>query len=52
MNNGQLNTMVGFIYNHIGKSEGTASAAAIILFAIILVVTLINLKVSKKSTHY
>lgn len=52
MNNGQLNTMVGFIYNSIGKSEGTASAAAIILFAIILVVTLINLKISKKSTHY
>ncbi len=52
MNNGQLNTMVGFIYNNIGVNEGTASAAAIILFAIILVVTLINLKVSKKSTHY
>ena len=52
MNNGQLQTMVGFIYSAIGKSEGTASAAAIILFAIILVVTLINLKVSKKSTHY
>ena len=52
MNNGQLQTMVGFIYSAIGKSEGTASAAAIILFAIILVVTLINLKVSNKSTHY
>ena len=52
MNNGQLVTMVGFIYGHIGENEGTASAAAIILFAIILVVTLINLKVSKKSTHY
>ena len=52
MNNGQLQTMVGFIYSAIGKSEGTASAAAIILFAIILVVTLINLKVSNKNTHY
>lgn len=52
MNNGQLDTMVGFIYRSIGSTEGTASAAAIILFALILVVTLINLKVSKKSTHY
>ena len=52
MNNGRLNTMVGFIYTNIGKSEGIASAAAIILFALILVVTLINLYVSKKNTHY
>lgn len=52
MNNGQLQTMVGYIYSAIGKSEGTASAAAIILFAIILVVTMINLKVSNKNTHY
>ena len=52
MNNGQLQTMVGFIYNAIGKSEGTASAAAIILFAMILVVAIINLKVSNKNTHY
>lgn len=52
MNNGQLQTMVGFIYRSIGQNEGTASAAAIILFALILVVTLINLKVSNKNTHY
>ncbi len=52
MNNGRLNTMVGFIYTNIGKSEGIASAAAIILFAIILAVTLLNLYVSKKNTHY
>jgi multiple sugar transport system permease protein len=52
MNNGQLQTMVGYIYSAIGKSEGTASAAAIILFAMILVVTMINLKVSNKNTHY
>ena len=52
MNNGQLDTMVGFIYRSIGSTEGKASAAAIILFALILVVTLINLKVSNKSTHY
>ena len=47
-----LDTMVGFIYRAIGNQEGTASAAALILFAIILVVTMINLYVSKKKTHY
>ena len=47
-----LDTMVGFIYRAIGNQEGTASAAALILFAIIFVVTMINLAVSKKSTHY
>ena len=31
---------------------GEASAAALILFAIIFVVTMINLYVSKKKTHY
>ena len=47
-----LDTMVGFIYRAIGNQEGTASAAALILFGIIFVVTMINLSVSKKSTHY
>ena len=47
-----LDTMVGFIYRAIGNQEGTASAAALILFAIILVVTMVNLYVSKKKTHY
>ena len=47
-----LDTMVGFIYRAIGNQEGTASAAALILFAIIFVVTMINLAVSKKKTHY
>ena len=47
-----LDTMVGFIYRAIGTQEGTASAAALILFGIIFVVTMINLAVSKKSTHY
>ena len=47
-----LDTMVGFIYRAIGKQEGTASAAALILFGIIFVVTMINLYVSKKKTHY
>lgn len=47
-----LDTMVGFIYRAIGKQEGTASAAALILFGIIFVVTMLNLYVSKKKTHY
>ena len=50
---GRLNTMVGFIYKSLADNkQGRASAAALILFAIILVVTLINLAVSKKKVHY
>ena len=50
---GRLNTLVGFIYDSLSNnSQGRASAAALILFAIILVVTLINLWVSKKRVHY
>ena len=48
----KLNTMVGFIYRFIAEEQGRASAAALILFAIIFVVTMINLYVSKKKTHY
>lgn len=48
-----LNTMVGFIYQALeGQHQGRASAAALILFAIILAVTLVNLYVSKKKVHY
>ena len=50
---GRLNTMVGFIYDSLSNnSQGRARAAALILFGIILVVTLINLWVSKKRVHY
>ena len=50
---GRLNTMVGFIYDSLStNSQGRASAAALILFGIILVVTLIQLYVSKKRVHY
>ncbi len=52
---GRLNTMVGFIYNELYSSTpnyGRASAAALILFGIILIVTLLNLYVSKKRVHY
>jgi len=47
-----LNTMVGYIYDALGNQEGRASAAALILFAIIFVVTMINMYVSSKKTHY
>ena len=49
---GALNTMVGFIYDALASHAGRASAAALILFGIILIVTLINLWVSKKRVHY
>ena len=50
---GRLNTMVGFIYDALSTNrQGLASAAALILFGIILVVTLINMQVSKKRVHY
>ena len=50
---GRMNTMVGFIYDALEENaQGRASAAALILFAIILVVTLINNWVGKKRIHY
>lgn len=49
----KLNTMVGYIYEALPKMNyGVASAAALVLFAIILVVTMINLQVSKKRVHF
>ena len=49
----RLNTMVGFIYDSLStNSQGRASAAALILFGIILVVTLINTKIIQKKVHY
>ena len=50
---GRLNTMVGFIYDALEtNSQGRASAAALILFGIILAVTVFNNRVIKKHTHY
>ena len=50
---GKLNTMVGFVYDALKLgNEGRASAAALILFGIILVVTLFNGWLSKKLAHY
>ena len=52
-NEGALNTIVGMIYDVLPKQDyGLASAAALILFAIIFVVTMINMQVSKKRVHY
>ena len=49
----RLNTMVGFIYDALSQNnQGRASAAALILFGIILVVTMINGWVSKKKVHF
>ena len=50
---GQLNTIVGYIYDSLPKMNyGVASAAALILFGIIFVVTMVNMQVSKKRVHY
>lgn len=51
-----MNTIVGYIYDMLygdgGGYPSFASAAAIILFCIVLTVTVINLTVSKKKVHY
>ena len=50
---GRLNTIVGMIYDVLPKQDyGLASAAALILFAIIFAVTMVNMWVSKKRVHY
>ena len=56
LNTAGMNTIVGYIYDMLyGNSGGYpsyASAAAIILFFIVLTITCINLTVSKKHVHY
>jgi len=56
LNAAEMNTIVGYVYDMLyGTSGGYpsyASAAAIILFAIVLTITCINLLVSKKHVHY
>ena len=56
LNAAGMNTIVGYIYDMLyGDSGGYpsyASAAAILLFAIVLTITCINLTVSKKHVHY
>lgn len=56
LNAAEMNTIVGYVYDMLyGDSGGYpsyASAAAILLFAIVLTITCINLSVSKKNVHY
>ena len=56
LNAAGMNTIVGYVYDMLyGDSGGFpsyASAAAIILFAIVLTITCVNLLVSKRHVHY
>ena len=56
LNAAEMNTIVGYVYDMLygtgGGYPSYASAAAIILFAIVLTITCINLLVSKKYVHY
>ena len=56
LNSAGMNTIVGYVYdtlyNNGGGYPSFASAAAIILFAIVLTITCINLLVSRKHVYY
>ena len=56
LNVAEMNTIVGYIYDMLygdgGGYPSYASAAAIILFVIVLTITCINLMISKKKVHY
>ena len=56
LNEAGMNTIVGYVYDMLYGATGGypsyASAAAIILFAIVLTITCINLLISKKHVHY
>ena len=56
LNAAEMNTIVGYVYDMLyGNSGGYpsyASAAAILLFCIVLTITCINLLVSRKYVHY
>ena len=56
LNNAGMNTIVGYVYDMLYSEGGGypsyASAAAIILFFIVLTITCINLMISKKNVHY
>ena len=56
LNVAEMNTIVGYVYDMLygdgGGYPSYASAAAVILFAIVLTVTMINLRVSRKHVHY
>ena len=56
LNAAKMNTIVGYVYDMLygigGGFPSYASAAAIILFVIVLTITCINLLISKKYVHY
>ncbi len=56
LNTAGMNTIVGYVYDMLyGNSGGYpsyASAAAVVLFAVVLTITVINLLVSRKHVHY
>jgi len=56
LNVSEMNTIVGYVYDMLYSGTGGypsyASAAAVILFVIVLTITCINLLVSKKHVHY
>ena len=56
LNAAEMNTIVGYVYDMLygdgGGYPSYASAAAIVLFSIVLTVTCINLLVSRKHVHY
>ena len=56
LNVAEMNTIVGYVYDMLyGNSGGYpsyASAAAVILFLIVLTITCVNLFISKKKVHY
>ena len=55
LNRAEMNTLVGYIYDELYSGGGYpsyASAAAIILFMIVLTITCINLMVSRRHVHY
>ena len=56
LNAAGMNTIVGYVYDMLyGDSGGFpsyASAAAIVLFAIVMTITCVNLLVSRKHVHY
>lgn len=56
LNAAGMNTLVGYVFDMLYRDGGGypsyASAAAIILFVIVLTITIINLLVSRKHVHY
>jgi multiple sugar transport system permease protein len=56
LNAAGMNTIVGYVYDMLygngGGYPSYASAAAVVLFAIVLTITCVNLLVSRKKVYY